>query len=62
MRFIILPQALTHVLPGIVNTFIGLFKDTTLVSIIGIFEVMGIFELHLKMQIGVLMFNMQQVT
>ena len=42
MRFIILPQALTHVLPGIVNTFIGLFKDTTLVSIIGIFEVMGI--------------------
>ena len=61
MRFIILPQALTHVC-GIVNTFIGLFKDTTLVSIIGIFEVMGIFELHLKMQIGVLMFNMQQVT
>ena len=44
MRFIILPQALTHVLPGIVNTFIGLFKDTTLVSIIGIFEVMGIFR------------------
>ena len=42
MRFIILPQALTHVLPGIVNTFIGLFKDTTLVSIIGIFEIMGI--------------------
>jgi general L-amino acid transport system permease protein len=42
MSFIILPQALTHVLPGIVNTFIGLFKDTTLVSIIGIFEVMGI--------------------
>lgn len=44
MRFIVLPQALTHVLPGIVNTFIGLFKDTTLVSIIGIFEVMGIFR------------------
>ena len=42
MRFIVLPQALTHVLPGIVNTFIGLFKDTTLVSIIGIFEIMGI--------------------
>ena len=37
-------KALTHVLPGIVNTFIGLFKDTTLVSIIGIFEVMGIFR------------------
>ena len=44
MRFIVLPQALTHVLPGIVNTFIGLFKDTTLVSIIGIFEIMGIFR------------------
>ena len=42
MRFIILPQALTHVLPGIVNTFIGLFKDTTLISIIGLFEILGI--------------------
>jgi general L-amino acid transport system permease protein len=38
---IILPQALKHVIPGIVNTFIALFKDTTLVSIIGIFELLN---------------------
>ena len=30
-----LPQALTLVIPGIVNNFIGLFKDTTLVAIVG---------------------------
>ena len=36
MRFIVLPQALALVIPGIVNNFIGLFKDTTLVSIVGI--------------------------
>jgi len=41
MRLIILPQALTLVIPGIVNTFIGLFKDTTLVLIIGLFDLLG---------------------
>ena len=42
MRLIILPQALKVAVPGIVSTFIGLFKDTTLVSIIGLFDVLGI--------------------
>ena len=36
MRLVVLPQALTTVIPGIVSTFIGLFKDTTLVAIVGI--------------------------
>ncbi len=40
MRMIILPQALKLVIPGIVNTFIGLFKDTSLVSIIGLFDLL----------------------
>ena len=40
-RMIILPQALKLVIPGIVNTFIGLFKDTTLVLIIGLFDFLG---------------------
>lgn len=35
MIFIILPQALKHVIPGIVNNFIALFKDTSLVYIVG---------------------------
>lgn len=35
MTFIILPQALKHVIPGIVNNFISLFKDTSLVYIVG---------------------------
>lgn len=39
---IILPQALKLVIPGIVNTFIGLFKDTSLVYIIGMFDLLGI--------------------
>ncbi len=40
MRLIILPQALTLVIPGIVSSFISLFKDTTLVSIVGIFDLL----------------------
>jgi general L-amino acid transport system permease protein len=38
---IILPQALKLVIPGIVNNFIGLFKDTTLVMIVSIFDFLG---------------------
>ncbi|MHC8509671.1 MAG: amino acid ABC transporter permease [Rhodospirillales bacterium] len=41
MTFIIMPQALKLVIPGIVNTFIGLFKDTTLVLIIGLIDFLG---------------------
>ena len=42
MNLIILPQALKITIPSIVNTFIGLFKDTSLVLIIGMFDVLGI--------------------
>lgn len=42
MFLIILPQALKIVIPGIVNSFIGLFKDTTLVSVIGLLDILGI--------------------
>ncbi|MEK1852212.1 MAG: amino acid ABC transporter permease [Phyllobacterium sp.] len=43
---IILPQALKMVIPGIVNTFIGLFKDTSLVSIISMFDLLGTVRQH----------------
>lgn len=39
-RLIVLPQALRHVIPALVNTFIGFFKDTSLVLIIGVFDLM----------------------
>lgn len=44
MVFIILPQALKLVIPGIVNSFISLFKDTTLVAIVGIFDLIKTIE------------------
>ena len=47
MALIILPQALKLVIPGIVNSFVGLFKDTSLVLIIGLFDVLGIVKLNL---------------
>lgn len=42
MRLVVLPQALKISIPGIVNTFVGLFKDTTLVVIIGLTDVLGV--------------------
>ena len=44
MRLIILPQALKITIPNIVNTYIGLFKDTTLVFIVGIFDLLRTIE------------------
>ncbi|MDK3018704.1 amino acid ABC transporter permease [Pseudodonghicola flavimaris] len=41
-RLIIMPQALKISIPGIVSTFIGVFKDTTLVSIIGLLDPLGL--------------------
>ena len=41
MRLIILPQALKISIPGIVNVAVGLFKDTTLVSVISMFDLLG---------------------
>jgi general L-amino acid transport system permease protein len=39
---IVMPQALRHVIPGLVNSFIALFKDTSLVSIVALFDLLGI--------------------
>ena len=41
MGLIVMPQALKHMIPNIVGNFIGLLKDTTLVSIIGLFDILG---------------------
>jgi len=45
---IILPQAMKIVIPGIVNTFIELFKDTTLVTIVGLLELLGMVKSSLS--------------
>jgi general L-amino acid transport system permease protein len=39
---VVMPQALRHVIPGLVNSFIALFKDTSLVSIVALFDLLGI--------------------
>ncbi|HEX4172204.1 MAG TPA: amino acid ABC transporter permease [Acetobacteraceae bacterium] len=46
--FIVLPQALRIAVPGIINTVVDLFKDTTLVTIIGLFDLLGAVEQALK--------------
>tara|TARA_R110001583_G_scaffold21_2_gene213 strand:- start:4965 stop:6068 length:1104 start_codon:yes stop_codon:yes gene_type:complete len=48
MGLIVLPQALKIMIPGIVNTFIALFKDTSLVLIIGLFDLLAIVQAALS--------------
>ena len=48
MSFIVMPQALKLVIPGIVNNFIGLFKDTTLVLIISMFDLLGVVKQNIS--------------
>lgn len=38
MRLIVLPQALKHMIPNIASQYIGLLKDTTVVSIVGLYD------------------------
>jgi general L-amino acid transport system permease protein len=47
-RLIVLPQALATVVPSIMNTFIGLFKDTSLVTIVSLYELTGALGLALN--------------
>jgi general L-amino acid transport system permease protein len=44
MQLVILPQALKVTIPNIVNNYIALFKDTTLVFIVGIFDLLHTIE------------------
>ena len=44
MRQIIMPQVLKISIPGIVNTFVQLFKDTSLVLIIGLFDLLAVMQ------------------
>ncbi len=46
--FVVLPQAFRIIVPGIINTVVDLFKDTTLVTIIGLFDLLGAVEQALK--------------
>lgn len=48
MSLIVMPQALKLVIPGIVNNFIGLFKDTTLVLIISMFDLLGVVKQNIS--------------
>jgi general L-amino acid transport system permease protein len=48
MFLVVLPQAIRLVVPGLVNTVIELFKDSTLVYVIGLFDVLGVISLALR--------------
>ena len=48
MRLVVLPQALVLVIPGLVNNFIGLFKDTTLISSVGMVDFLAAIDNGLK--------------
>jgi general L-amino acid transport system permease protein len=47
---VILPQAMRIAVPGIINLVVDIFKDTTLVSIVGLFDLMGVVNQSLKDQ------------
>ena len=47
-RHVILPQALAHIIPGMVNNFIAIFKDTSLVTIVSLYELTGALGLALN--------------
>ncbi len=42
LRLIVLPQALTKVIPALVGQFISLFKDTSLVALLGLLDILGV--------------------
>jgi general L-amino acid transport system permease protein len=46
--YVVLPQALRIAVPPLVNTFIGLFKDTSLVAIIGLFDLLATLKVSLN--------------
>jgi general L-amino acid transport system permease protein len=48
MFYVILPQALRIAVPPLVNTFIGFFKDTSLVLIIGLFDLLSTIKVSLN--------------
>jgi general L-amino acid transport system permease protein len=47
-RLVVLPQALALVVPGLMNNFIGIFKDTSLVTIVSLYELTGAMGLALN--------------